>query len=709
MHSSKDSGLASLTMLLSFYKKSVNPEQIKHEYLPEKDRYYEDDIVKVARKMECKARTVTSSMKRLQKIGLPAIAKDKNDQFFIIGKINGDQVLIQRPFESPASWSLQDLEKEWSGVLILITPRSILVGKERAFGFSWFIPSIVKYRKLLMEVLLASFFIQIFALVSPLFFQVIIDKVLVHHGLTTLHVMITGMLFIVLFEVLLGGLRTYLFSHTTSRIDVELGSRLFRHLTSLPIAYFATRQVGQTVARVRELENIRQFLTGSALTLIVDCLFTVIFFAVMFYYSPLLTYIVLGSIPFYAGLSIFITPPLRKSVEEKFQRGAVNQSFLVESVSGMETLKSSATEPQMRKHWDNILAAYVKSSFKVITLGMMGSQGVTLVNKIVMALILWVGATLVIDGALTIGQLIAFNMFAGHVSQPILRLAQLWQDFQQMRISVDRLGDVLNTPTETQYQPNRPSLPAIEGRVVFDRISFRYEPGGKEIIKQLSLEVNPGQVIGVVGRSGSGKSTLTKLLQRLYVPEQGRVLIDGVDLAMVDTSWLRRQVGVVLQENILFNRSVRDNIALSDPALSMEKVIEVAKLAGAHEFILELKHGYDTEIGERGESLSGGQRQRIAIARALISNPRILIFDEATSALDYESESIIQKNMQSICAKRTVFIVAHRLSALRDADHIVVMDKGMIVEQGAHETLLSQNGHYAYLYRLQHSGKKENH
>ena len=558
-----------------------------------------------------------------------------------------------------------------------------------------------KYRRLLGEVLLASFFLQLFALATPLFFQVVTDKVLTHRGFTTLDVLVVGLIAVSTFEVVLGALRTYVFAHTTNRIDVELGARLFRHLVALPIAYFEARRAGDSVARVRELENIRNFLTSSALTLVIDLSFTFVFLAVMFYYSPFLTWIVIGSIPFYAALSIGVTPLFRRRLEEKFDRGAENQAFLVESVSGIQTLKAMAVEPQMQRRWEEQLAGYVHSSFSVLSLGNWASQAVQYINKVVTALTLYFGAHLVIEGNLTVGELIAVNMLAGRVAQPVLRLAQLWQDFHQARVSIARLGDILNTVPEPTYSPGQTALPAIRGDIALEHVTFRYRLDGPEALHDVSLKIPAGQVIGIVGPSGSGKSTLTKLVQRLYVPESGRVLIDGVDVAAVDVAWLRRQVGSVLQENVLFNRSIRDNIALADPGMPLERVIAAAKLAGAHEFILELPHGYDSIVGERGASLSGGQRQRIAIARALVTDPRILIFDEATSALDYESERIVHDNMYRIAKGRTVLVIAHRLSTIRNVDRIITIDHGRIIEDGSHDELIRASGRYATLHRLQ--------
>jgi subfamily B ATP-binding cassette protein HlyB/CyaB len=455
------------------------------------------------------------------------------------------------------------------------------------------------------------------------------------------------------------------------------------------------------VARVRELEHVRQFLTSNSITVLLDVVFTIVFLAVMWVYSPMLTLVVVGSLPLYAILSLAITPAIRARLNEKFNRGAENQSFLVEAVSGIQTVKALAVEPPLQRRWDEQLAGYVQASFRATSLMMMAGQTATLIQKVTTIGVIWAGAYQVINGALSVGELIAFNMLSSQVTGPLLRIVNLWQEFQQVGISIQRLGDVLNSRPEPSYNPNRTTLPQVAGQIVFDDVTFRYRPDGPAVLQHVSLTLQPGQVIGVVGRSGSGKSTIAKLVQRLYVPERGRVLVDGADLAQVDPAWLRRQVGVVLQENFLFNRSVRDNIALTDPGASMDRVMHAAGLAGAHEFILELPEGYDTIVGEHGCTLSGGQRQRIAIARTLVANPRILIFDEATSALDYESEAIIQQNMGQISKGRTVIIIAHRLSTVRLAQRIYVLDKGQILEDGTHEDLLKRNGLYARLHRHQ--------
>lgn len=697
-----DDGLECLALLLGFHQISADIPQLRHA-LGKGEPTESGDLVRLARKLGARAKIAKIAIDKLVGAPLPIVCRDYVGSFFILARVNDGQALIQRAGKPPEAISYAQLSEMWGGEAVLITTRSELASLSR-FDITWFIPALVKYRGLLGEVLAASLTLQLFALVTPLIFQVVIDKVLVHKGLTTLDVLAIGLGLTVVFEAALSGLRSSLFTHTTSRVDVELGARLYRHVLSLPLAYFESRRVGDTIARVRELDTIREFLTSSSVTLVIDLLFTVVFLVVMWFYSPWLMLIVVIAIVLYAVTAALITTPLRKRIEERFARGAESQAFMVESVSGIQTLKAAAVEPQMQNRWERLLSAYVTSGFKAARLNIWGGQAIQLINKASTVLILFVGAKLALTGKITVGELVAFNMLAGRVAEPVLRLAGLWQQFQEARVGIDRLGDILNTPTETQFSPSRAALPRIEGRVAFDDVTFRYKPGGKEVIRRVSLDVKQGEVLGIVGPSGSGKSTLTKLVQRLYVPESGRVMIDGVDLAQVDPAWLRRQVGVVLQENLLFNRTVRDNIALADPSLPMEAVMAAASMAGAHDFILELPEGYDTLIEERGANLSGGQRQRIAIARALITNPRILILDEATSALDAESEAIIQQNMRSIVQGRTVLIIAHRLSAIRTAHRIITMEAGVITESGTHETLMAADGRYAQLWKTQMRG-----
>lgn len=663
-----------------------------------------ETILLAAKNLSLTAKLVRQPPERLARAPLPAIAIDRAGRYFIAAKIDASdeaqRILIQHPGKPPQILSMADFLAIWSGQFIYVTSKASFAGEIAKFDFSWFIPAIVKYRKLLAEVLLISFALQIIGLATPMFFQVVMDKVVVNHAMKTLHVIAIGLLAATLFQAALSGIRTYVLAHTSSKIDVELGARLFRHLLALPTAYFQSRRVGDSVARIRELENIRSFLTGNAITLLMDLLFSFVFLAVMLWYSVWLTLIVVVSIPAYLILSIIFTPILRSRLNDKFNRSAENQSFLVETIGGIDTIKAMAAEPRWVQQWEKQLAGYVAAGLAASNIGNVASGAVNLISKLVTVAIMWVGATLVVDNKLTVGELIAFNMLSGQVAAPILRLAQLWNDFQQVGISMQRLGDILNTRTEIAGQKTR--IPRIAGAIEFDQVAFRYRPDTPDVIRGISLKIAPGEVIGIVGRSGSGKSTLTKLVQRLFVSDHGRVLVDGQDIAIIDTTSLRQQIGVVLQENTLFSRSIRDNIALTNPALPLEAVIAAAKLAGAHEFICELPEAYDTKVGEHGTGLSGGQRQRIAIARALITNPRVLIFDEATSALDYESEKSIQDNMREICCGRTVLIIAHRLSAVRDANRIVVMERGQIAEIGSHDELVRNPlGIYSHLYRLQ--------
>jgi ATP-binding cassette, subfamily B, bacterial HlyB/CyaB len=671
------------------------------------DGFDADDLLLAAKHLGLQAKLSQTHTDRIPFVPLPALALMRDGSVVLLARCDGDRVLLQR-FEDgaerrPLIEPLSRFAQLWSGQLVLVTSRSSLAGELAKFDFSWFIPSLVKHRKLLGEVLLVSVFLQLFALVSPLFFQVVMDKVLVHQGTSTLNVLIVGLVVVVLFESVLTVLRTYVFSHTTSRIDVELGSRLYRHLLKLPLSYFESRRVGDSVARVRELENIRNFLTGNALTLVLDVLFSALFVGVMLLYSVKLTAVVLASLPLYVLLSLVVMPMLRVRLEEKFSRSAENQALLVESITGAQTVKAGALEPVFARKWDQQLAGYVSVSFKAQTLVTIANEGVNVIGKLVSAAVLWLGAHAVMAGELTVGMFVAFTMFANRVAQPIMRMAQMWTEFQQTGISIRRLGDILNTRTELPPR-SAAQLPSVSGHIRLDGVTFRYRPEAPPVLQNLSLDIRPGEVIGIVGRSGSGKSTLTKLVQRLYAPEQGRVLVDGSDISLIDAAQLRRQVGVVLQENLLFNRSVRENIAVADPAAPLEAVVLAATLAGAHQFIAELPQGYDTIVGEQGTGLSGGQRQRIAIARALFTNPRILILDEATSALDYESEAVLQRNMAAISKGRTVIIIAHRLTAVCRAHRIVVMDKGRVVETGSHEALLQKKGLYAHLWSMQVAG-----
>ena len=699
-----DQGLVCLCQIAGYYRIPSDPVHLQHQLALKGRPANAEDLLRAAKILRLKSRIVRSpSEARLRRVPVPALMKLRDRGFLVFGGIDQDgRLRVLDPLtRTPDLLTFADFTADPDGEIVMITRRAGVGIDPGTFGFRWFLPSLWRYRRPLAHVLIASLFIQMFALVTPLFFQIVVDKVLVHKGLSTLVLITAGMVLLGLFNVVLQYLRAYVLSHTSNRIDVELGARLFYHLLRLPMLYFETRPAGQTVARVRELETIRSFLTGQALFSVLDMIFATIFVGVLFIYSSFLALIVLCSVPLYILIAFFIRPLLREKIKQKFNRGAETQQFLVEAVVGIQTLKSVAVEPIMQASWEEKLAAYVRTSFEATLLASVGQNGTQYVSMLTTALIIFFGARAVIDGQMTVGELIAFNMIANQIAQPIVRLSQLFQDFQQVRVSVERLGDILNTPMEL-VPPNLPQLPSLKGAIEIKAVSFRYRPGLPEVLCDISLSVGAGEVIGIIGPSGSGKSTLTKLLQRLYQPDRGQILIDGVDIAQTDPAWLRRQIGVVLQENVLFHGTVHENIALVDPAMARSHVIALARLAGAHEFIGQMPQGYDTLIEERGANLSGGQRQRIAIARALATNPRILIFDEATSALDYDSERVIHLNMRQIAKGRTVFIIAHRLAAVRGCDRIIGLAAGRIVEQGTHDELVKrEEGLYAHLWAIQ--------
>lgn len=607
-------------------------------------------------------------------------------------------VLHQRPGELSAR-----LQEETTGDrLPILLLRQTKETPQQRFGLSWFLPSITEHRKVLFEVLLASFFVQLFGLANPLMIQVIIDKVLVQNSIDTLHILGVLLLVVAVFEALLSSLRTYLFAETTNRIDMVLGSEIIDHLLRLPLRYFERRPVGELATRINELENIRQFMTGTALTVVLDSVFSVVYIIVMFIYSWILALVALATIPLFAGLTLIATPILRRQLRAKAERNAETQSHLVEVLSGIQTVKAQNIELRSRWEWQKRYARYVSSGFQTVLTSTTAGSTSQFLNQLSGLLVLWVGAYLVLNKDLTLGQLIAFRIIAGYVTSPLLRLVQLWQNFQETALSLERLSDIVDTPQEAEAadRQNIP-MPMIRGRITYDEISFRFAPSGPMQLTNVNLDFPPGTFIGIVGQSGSGKSTLTKLLARLYEPNSGRILIDDFDISKVELYSLRSQIGMVPQETLLFDGPVQDNIALTVPNASPEEIIEAAKLAVAHDFIMSLPSGYNTRVGERGSALSGGQRQRIAIARTILQNPNLLILDEATSALDYDTERQVCLNLIKAFHDRTVLFITHRLGTIQNADVILVMDKGSVVEQGTHDELMSLRGRYYCLYQQQ--------
>jgi len=660
------------------------------------------ELADYGRRHRAKLRLGALPWRKLRPAMLPLAYRRRDGSFAVLAALDPTQALVQLPHQQPAQLPLAELESDWSGQVLRLT------GAALRFDLKWFVPAFAQHRRLLGEVLLFSFLLQVLALLPALAMQVVMDKVLVHNALATLDMIVLGLVVAALSEVVLRGLREYMLSHTAMRIDARLGGDLVRHLLGLPLAYFRSRQAGSIVARVRESDTVREFLTGAAMGLCVDVVFTLVLLAVMALLSPLLTGLLLASLPLYALLAWRATPGLQTRIETMFQNGARSASLLAESLGAVETIKGLAVEPRLRGRWEETTRDQVASGFAVQTRQVLINQSVQWIQKLVAVLILWVGAHEVMQLRLSVGQLIAFNMLAGQASQPLSRLVELWQQFVQTRVALDRLGDMLNLPVEQEGgQVRLPGRP--RGEIELRDVAFAYRTDRPPVLDGLSLTVRAGETLGIVGPSGSGKSTLTKLVQKLYLPQGGALFIDGQPLATLDAGALRERIGVVLQENFLFHRSVRENIALREPGTPLEAVMAAARLAGAHDFILKLPMGYDTVLAEGGSSLSGGQRQRLAIARALLSDPSILIFDEATSALDEESQELLRENMPRIAQGRTVITVAHRLSTVAGCDRIIVLDRGRVAESGSHAALLAQGGSYARLWKLQQDFSPENH
>lgn len=590
------------------------------------------------------------------------------------------------------------------GLELLLLERSIDT-PDQTFGPGWFWPALKRYRGMLLQVLLASFVVQLFSLANPLLIQVIIDKVISQRSLDTLQILGMALVVVTLMEGVIGSLRTFLFTDTTNRIDLRLGAEVIDHLLRLPLGYFDKRPVGELGTRIAELEKIRNFLTGQALITLLDAAFSVIYIIVMAIYSWLLTLIALAVLPIQVALTLLGAPLFRRQYRQAAEENARTQSHLVEVLTGIQTVKAQNVEMVSRWKWQELYAKYISRTFEKTITGTFLNETSSVLQKLSQLLVLWVGATMVLKGELTLGQLIAFRIISGYVTQPLLRLSSIWQNIQELRVSFERLADVVDTPEESsEADRGHIPLPPVKGDVVFENISFRFNPGGPEVLTNVSLHVPPGTFIGIVGQSGSGKSTLMKLLPRLYSPTKGRILVDGYDIDKVELYSLRRQIGIVPQDPLLFSGSISENIALTNPEAPSDAIVEAARIAGAHDFIMELSAGYSTPLGERGASLSGGQRQRIAIARTLLSQPQLLVMDEATSALDYDTERQVCDNLREAMSQSTVFFITHRLTTIRRADLIVMMHQGAIVETGTHEELMALRGRYFALYRQQEAG-----
>lgn len=694
-------GLITLDLVSKINGVNVDMRAVIREYGLSDKEITKEELILIAKNAGFKAKIKKINLELSEKYPYPAIFLSKKGIYNVILKVNFEEekALIFTPGEKTAKEiTFVQFSELSAGEIIFLSPK--LLNESVKFGFKWFYKEIMKYKRIIAEVMLGSFVVQLFGLITPLFTQVILDKVIVHRSMSTLDVLGIAFIAVAIFEFLLNLTRNYIFIHTANKIDAKLGAKLFKHLFHLPFVYFETRKVGNIIARVRELDQIREFITNKSVSVIIDLFFSTVFLIVMFVYSRILTFVVLFVVSLIAILYVVFTPELRARLESKFQMGAQSNSYLVEAVTGVQTVKSLSIEGMMQKKWNDYLGKYVKAGFNLSIMSNFAGSLSNLLQKGMTIAILWIGVTLVIKNKLTIGQLIAFQMFANQFSAPVMRLVNLWNEFQQVLLGVDRLGDILNNPVEVTSD-KAITLPKINGFVRVENLSFKYTPNSPVVLDKINLKVNAGQSVGLVGRSGSGKSTITKLIQKLYLPLEGTIYIDEVDIRQMNPIWLRNNIGVVLQENYLFSGTIRENISMPRPDAPVEMIIEAAQISGAHSFISEMPQGYDTIVGERGSTLSGGQRQRIAIARALITNPKIIIFDEATSALDTESENIIMNNLDKIKRGRTMFIIAHRLSTVKNCDIIAAMDKGRIIEIGTHDELINRKGYYYSLYTQQ--------
>ncbi len=657
----------------------------------------------VVEMMGLQAQLVKVPVNVINRLSAPAIIYWQ-ESFALLYKITERELVVASPEQGVSSYSPAKFAEIWGESGQVLTVEKQEGDRPEKFSLRWFLPSVYKYRLVLIEVLVASFFVQIFGLANPIITQIIIDTVLIQKSLDTLDILGIFLLVIGVFEAVLTSLRTYLFADTTNRIDIRLGSEVIEHLLRLPLSYFERRRVGELAGRINELENIRSFLTGTALTVVLDAIFSVIYIGVMLFYSWVLTLVALGTVPLFAILTRFVVPIVQQQLRTKAERYADSQSYLVEVLTGIQTVKAQNIELKSRWQWRDRYTRYISAGFKNVLTSSTANSISGFLNQFSSFVLLWVGAHLVISNQLSLGQLIAFRIIAGYVTSPLLRLIQLSQNFQEVALSIERLGDILDSTPEVQPsdRQNIP-LPEIQGAVKYTGISFGFNPDDALQLLNINLDIPAGTFVGIVGQSGSGKSTLTKLLPRLYEPVTGQIQIDGYDIRKVELNSLRRQIGMVLQDTLLFEGTIQDNIALIRPEASTEEIIAAAQAAAAHDFIMALPNGYNTIVGERGSALSGGQRQRIAIARTVLQNPRLLILDEATSALDYQSEQQVCRNLMEVFQERTVFFITHRLNTVKSADVIIIMDKGVIAEQGTHAELMAMKGRYYCLYQQQES------
>lgn len=701
--SASDCGAASLVMVARYWGKKVSVNLLRDIANVDRNGASLRGLTAAAESLGFTTRPVKASLDRLGKQPLPAIAHWEGKHYIVVYAITAKEVIVGDPAIGQLSLSHAEFNQGWTNYVLLLQPTVFFnQAKETITPFWQFFALAQPHGVILLEVFLASVLIQVFGLITPLFTQLLLDRVIVQGSTLTLNTVGIGMLIFGLFRVATTGLRQYLLDHTAHKVDIALIVGFIRHTFNLPLAFFESRYVGDIITRVQENRKIERFITGEALSILLDLLTLFVYLALMFWYSWKLALLTLVIVPPFAILALVSTPFLRRISRQIFQALSQESSYLIQSLTGIRTIKSMAVEQTVRWQWEEHLHASVKTSFsgQIISNRLQIFSGA--IEAIVTSGLLWFGGWLVIQNELTIGQLVAFNMLLGNIINPFRRLTVLWNELQEVIIAVERINDVIETKPEEESNITRQALPKLTGKIVFNNVTFRYHPESDiNVLENLSFEIKPGQTVALVGRSGSGKTTISKLVLGLYPPTDGKILIDGQDITSLSLASLRHHIGVVDQDTFLFSGTIRENLALGRAESSLEAIIQAAKIAGADEFITRLPMGYETQIGEGGGMLSGGQRQRLAIARALLGNPPLLILDEATSSLDAESERIIQSNLERILTNRTTIVIAHRLSTVRNADLILVLDRGIIVESGNHQELMKKAGHYYYLNQQQ--------
>lgn len=701
--SETDCGAACLAIILRTYGKHVSINRLRDLANVTRDGASLYSLARAAETLGFHARGVRGSDDQLAHVELPAIAHWERFHYIVLHAVRRDHVIVADPAIGLRRLSRDAFAKGWTGYLLLLTPTPKLDEvAESKTTLGRYGALLRPHRRVAADILLASLLIQLFGLASPVFTQVIVDRVLVHQSVSTLNLLLGALFLVALFQTGTVALRYYLVLHTARRIQLQMTVAFYQHTLSLPLRFFEERRIGDMLKRFHENARFRDLLTGRALNVILDVVTIAAYGGLMLFYSAELSLVAAALLPAYALVAYVLTPVLRRQQREMYEKAAEAESQLVESVMGVATVKATAAEQGLRWRWQNLMVKALNLQMGNAQTHLAGLAVVNLLQTLGTLVLVWYGAHLVLDNQLSVGQLVAFNVLAVTATRPVLNLMDAWNQFQEFAVGLERLNDVFDAaPEEDPARSSLRPLPPVQGHIRFENVTFRYPARDKNVLQNITLDIRPGQTVALVGRSGAGKTTFASLLLRLHEPTSGRITIDGHDLRDVTLHSLRSQIGVVLQDNFLFSGTIRQNIALGEDDAPLDTVVGAAMLAGAHDFVRELPLAYETKVGEYGQSLSGGQKQRVAIARALFKNPRILVLDEATSALDTESERAIQRHFETVLRDRTTLVIAHRLSTVRDADLIVVLDQGNIVETGTHQTLMAQRGLYFYLHSQQ--------